>query len=237
MVAFFQALRRGPAEWRGWLLCCLGAPPIILFAAISAWSSQRVLFHWAAPGYLMLFPLLGAMIVRGLDTGNRVIRPALAATAVLVLLSVVGLSIAVRTDWLYPLIARFAPRTDPILEAIDWTSLHDELSARGLLARPNTVVAARNWRDGGKIARGLGPGVPVIVLDRDARQFGITRPAAAHSGQDVLILTTATGERGINELASRFDSIEPLPPIAIRHAGRMVAEVTVALGHRMRPLD
>ncbi|MGH7155346.1 MAG: glycosyltransferase family 39 protein [Acetobacteraceae bacterium] len=62
MAVFVRALRRGPAEWQGWLLCCLGAPQIVAFAAIAAWSSQRVLFHWAAPGYLMLFPLLGAAV-------------------------------------------------------------------------------------------------------------------------------------------------------------------------------
>ncbi len=62
MAAFVAALRQGPADWRTWLLCCLGAPPIVAFVLIAGWSSQRVLFHWAAPGYLMLFPLLGAWI-------------------------------------------------------------------------------------------------------------------------------------------------------------------------------
>ena len=44
------------------MLACLAAPPIVLFALIAAWSSQRMLFHWAAPGYLMLFPLLGRFV-------------------------------------------------------------------------------------------------------------------------------------------------------------------------------
>ena len=62
MALFVAALRRGPAAWRSWLLACLAAPPIVLFALVAAWSSQRVLFHWAAPGYLMLFPLLGEAV-------------------------------------------------------------------------------------------------------------------------------------------------------------------------------
>ncbi len=62
MALFVAALRRGPGAWRTWLLACLAAPPIVLFAAIAAWSSQRVLFHWAAPGYLMLFPLVGEAV-------------------------------------------------------------------------------------------------------------------------------------------------------------------------------
>ena len=62
LAAALAALRRGPADWPGWLLCCLAAPPILGFALVAAWSSQRVLFHWAAPGYLMLFPLLGQAV-------------------------------------------------------------------------------------------------------------------------------------------------------------------------------
>ena len=67
MAVFVAAVSRGPREWRSWLLCCLAAPPVITFALVSAWSSQRVLFHWAAPGYLMLFPLLGAAVARRMD--------------------------------------------------------------------------------------------------------------------------------------------------------------------------
>ena len=32
MAVFVVALRRGPGEWRSWLLCCLAAPPIVVFA-------------------------------------------------------------------------------------------------------------------------------------------------------------------------------------------------------------
>ena len=71
MAVFVVALRRGPGAWRSWLLCCLAAPPIVGFAAVSAWSSQRVLFHWAAPGYLMLFPLLGEAVAQRVGPAGR----------------------------------------------------------------------------------------------------------------------------------------------------------------------
>ena len=74
MAVFVVALRRGPSEWRSWLLCCLAAPPIVAFAAVSAWSSQRVLFHWAAPGYLMLFPLLGEAVAQPAGPAGRAAR-------------------------------------------------------------------------------------------------------------------------------------------------------------------
>ncbi len=59
---FLRALWRGPAQERDFFLACLGAFPIVLFTLVALWSSHRVLPHWAAPGYLMIFPLLGREI-------------------------------------------------------------------------------------------------------------------------------------------------------------------------------
>src|SRR6185437_11993797 len=100
MVVWIVGFRRGPHEWRSWLLCWLAAPPIVVFALISAWSSQRVLFHWAAPGYLMLFPLLGREVARRLD--RRWVRHTLIGTACLVVAVLAVIGTQVRLDWLGP---------------------------------------------------------------------------------------------------------------------------------------
>ncbi len=234
MVAAVAALRREPGAWRGWLLCCLGAPPIVAFALISAWSSQRVLFHWAAPGYLMLFPLLGALIVRLLDQGSVATRRLLGGTALFVALTLAVLSAGVRFDWLHPVVALVAPRADPMAEAVDWRSLRTELDARGLLRRPGTVLASANWRDGGKIAYGLGGDVPMICLNLDARQFGIVRPVSGFVGRDVVLLVVDHADRAEAAFSPLFDALEPLPPVAIRYDGRVLKNVAVFLGHRLR---
>ena len=78
-----------------------------------------MLFHWAAPGYLMLFPLLGQAVARG---QGWLTRRGLIATAGLVVLALAVVSIQVRLDWLGPAIAA-ATKRDPDLEGIDWTSL------------------------------------------------------------------------------------------------------------------
>ncbi len=234
MVAFIAALRRGPSEWRGWLLCCLGAPPIVAFALISAWSSQRVLFHWAAPGYLMLFPLLGGLIVRLLDRGSVATRRTLAGTAIFTVAVLAVLSIGVRFDLLHPVVALFAPRTDPMAEAVDWTSLRTDLAARGLLHRPDTVLAAPNWRDSGKIAYGLGPDVALTCLNLDCRQFGFIRPAAGAVGQDVLLIVPEHADRVAREMAPLFDRLETLEPTSVRYRGRVLKEVSLLLGHHFR---
>jgi len=224
------ALRRGPTDWRGWLLCCLAAPPIVGFALIAGVSSHRVLFHWAAPGYLMLFPLLGAAVARGhawLD------RRVLTVTAGFVVLVLAVVSIQIRTDWLGGIVAATA-RRDPDLEGIDWTSLRSQLAARGLLSQPGLVMGADNWRDGGKIAYALGPDLTTLCLNQDARQFGFAVDRSHYVGDDVLLLVLDHPDAARARLAASFDRIEPLPPATITLRGRVLQTVTVLRGVHLR---
>ncbi len=230
MAEFVAALRRGPAVWRSWLPVCLGAPPIVVFALIAAWSSQRVLFHWAAPGYLMLFPLLGAFIAQRI--GARWLRATLIGTAALVVGAVAIVSTQIRLDWLHPVIGAIA-KHDPDLEGIDWTSLRTQLTSRGLLAS-DTIVGVPDWRDAGKIAYALGPDATVTVLDPDARQFGLVHPARDYVGRNVLVLVVNHPERALRDLAPMFDAVETLPPASIDHRGVVLQLVSVFLGQRLR---
>ncbi|HEX5325978.1 MAG TPA: hypothetical protein VFW75_04860, partial [Acetobacteraceae bacterium] len=197
---------------------------------IAAWSSGRVLFHWAAPGYLMLFPLLGAEVARRLD--QVVVRRLLAGTVAFVAAGVIVVGSAVQFDWLHPVIAQFS-RKDPVIEAVDWTSLRADLTRRGLL-HAGTVVGVPNWRDAGKVAYALGPDVTTVCLNRDARQFAFSAPAAMHIGQTVLILAPEHAERVPAVLGSAFGRIEALPPSPILHAGRVMRQVAVFRGQDLR---
>jgi 4-amino-4-deoxy-L-arabinose transferase-like glycosyltransferase len=223
MAVFIADLRRGPSAWRSWLLCCLAAPPIIVFAAISAWSSQRVLFHWAAPGYLMLFPLLGAAVAQHLD--RPPVRRLLLGTAIFVVVVVAIVAIQVRFDWLHPAIAAVTS-SDPELDATDWTSLRRDLIDRHVLL-PGTIVGVPNWRDAGKIAYAMGPDVTVLCLNRDCRQFGLAEPPARFVGHDVLILAADHPDRIPDELGRSFASLARLPDSAIIHANRILRAVAV----------
>jgi 4-amino-4-deoxy-L-arabinose transferase-like glycosyltransferase len=231
MVVLAMALWRGPSYWRHWLLAWLALPPIVVFALVAAWSSQRVLYHWAAPGYLMLFPLLGAWVARHI--GNRHVRRTLRGTAVALVVIVALVGVQVRTDWLHPVVAAFARGQDPDVQGIDWTSLRTELAQRGLLGRSGLVVGATDWRDAGKIAYALGPDVPVICLNQDARQFGFGLTPRDAIGRDVLILAPEHAGRVIPRYGAAFASIQTLPPATIRHAGHDMATVGVFLGHRL----
>ena len=229
MAVFIVAVRRGPGEWRPWLLCCLAAPPIVLFAAVSAWSSQRVLFHWAAPGYLMLFPLLGSAVAVRWD--QPFVRRQVIGTAAFVVAVVAVVATQVRFDWLHRAITSVT-RKDPDVDAIDWTSIRQDLAARDLL-RPGTIVGVPNWRDAGKVAYALGDEVTVLCLNIDCRQLGMADPPARFIGSDMLILARDHPERVATELGRAFATLAPLSDSAIRLAGRSLQPVAVFDGRHL----
>ncbi len=226
MLAAGAALRRGRADWRGWLALCLAAPPILGFALIAVVSRQRVLFHWAAPGYLMLFPLLGAEAAR--RAAVPWVRRLTLGTAGLLLVAMAVIGTQLRLDWLHPVIAAVA-RHDPDLAGRDWTSLRRQLAARGLL-RPGVLVGVPSWSLGGKIAYALGPGVRVICLNRDARQFGFDAPAARFAGDEVLVLTPGAPPAGW------FARVKQLPDATVTFRGRVLLRVHVFRGEGLRPM-
>ena len=234
MWGFVGGLRSGPIDWRRWLLCCLGAPPILLFVLIGLWS-KHVLYHWAAPGYLMLFPLLGVELERLWAWRPRLVRSVLAGTALVLCMVLAALACEVRWNWLPLGPDRFAPGTDPEQQAIDWTALPGALAERGLLHRPNTVVGAPGWQDAGKVGYALGADVTVLCLHPDARQFSFGAPPARYNGADVVIVSTKPATAA--SLAANgfhFDDIELLPPISLGHADRPGQRVLVYLGHVLK---
>jgi len=226
------ALRRGAAEPRRWLLVCLAAPPIVFFTVIALWS--HILFHWTAPGYLMLVPLLGKAIARHWP-GSVWVRRVVIATAAFVMLGAGLFVSAVRFDWLAAM-PFFRAKQDPTMAIVDWTSLPATLAARGLFDRPRLAVAATRWLDAGKIDYALGGRLPVLCLCAEPHEYGITAPLANYAGFDVLIIAPRTTPA---EIAARFDalftSIAVLPPAMLLHAGRPALQLPLYLGHHLRP--
>ena len=225
------ALRGGPRDPGRWLLACLALPPILLFLIVSLRS--HVLFHWAAPGYLMLFPLLGDAIGRR-RRNSRPIRVGLGATAAFVTIGALFVASEVRFNWLPAVAEDFALGTDPDIDAVDWTSVRADLAARGLLGRPGLVVAATRWHDAGKIDYALDGRATVLCLGADPREYGLVARPEDHAGDDVLIVAPrSTLAQVTAQFGAAFDSIETLPATLVRHDGRPAMVLPLFLGHRL----
>ncbi len=223
------ALRRGPRDAPSWLLVCLAAPPILLFLLVSLWS--HVLFHWAAPGYLMLFPLLGDALGRRAVV-SRAPRVCLAATMAVVVAGVAFVASEVRFNWMAGRLEHFSLGADPDFEAVNWVSLREDLAQRGLLGRPGLIVAGTRWLDAGKADYALGGRMTVICLGSDPRQYGLIANRADYAGKDVLIVAPRTSLAQVQErFGGAFDTIAELPPVLLRHAGHPAMLVPLFIGH------
>jgi 4-amino-4-deoxy-L-arabinose transferase-like glycosyltransferase len=220
---------RGTATWPSRYLACLAIIPIAFFALVAMWSSRRVLFHWAAPGYLMLFPLAGAIVAEW--TERRWFRIATRGTVALLAAALVIVMAQLQFDVLGPVFAAEL-RHDPTVEGLDWRSVRDDLQARGLL-RPDLPVAALNWRDGGKFSYALAPGT-FLCLNTDSREFGLQAPLAGFAGRDVLIVALGPADQAERQASQWFSKVEVLRQSSIRLRGRVLQPVNVMLGRSLR---
>ncbi len=219
-----RALRRGPAVRADWFLAMLGIVPVVLFAAVGVWSSTRILYHWAAPGYLMLFPLLGAWLA----PWRPRLRNAIAAMSVLVLVSAAGFLAAEESFGFVPNLDRvFLPAKSPLLQAVNWESLKPEI-----LGRPDVeAVAALRWYDAGKIGFALGGALPVTVFGAAPHEFGISVPASGLLGKTVLLVAMPGDVSEIvKQYAPYFKTLRPAPALTVMHCGAVLLVIPVYLG-------
>jgi hypothetical protein len=229
---FLRAIWRGPSCEKDFFLACLGGFPIVLFTLVAFWSSHRVLPHWVAPGYLMIFPLLGREIAERMASGAAWLRRSLVAAGAVI---VGGVALVAALPYL-PLPGLSGARY-PLIEALDWDAFARALDARGW-RQPNTFIAATRWLDAGKLDYALHGSPPVLCLSDDPRGFGIVRNPAEFIGWNALIVAPKlTLEQARAQLGRYFDAIEPLAasdeplaPVEIHAAGSPAIELRVYRG-------
>ncbi len=219
------ALAGGPAERRGWLLGTSAIIPVVLFSVVGLWSSTRILYHWAMPGYLMLFPLLGDWATRIAPRPRNLVA---AASATLLALAALFMAVTVSSG----LAGRFArlspPGKSPVLQAVDWTGL-----ARQIPPHVQAIATLR-WFDAGKIGYGLlrdGDHIPVTVFGGNAHEFGITAPPVAFIGKTVL-LTAMPGD--ISKIRAKytpyFKSLRPGPALTVSTGNKLLLVIPTLIG-------
>jgi 4-amino-4-deoxy-L-arabinose transferase-like glycosyltransferase len=234
VICFLAALWRGPKDQCCFLLVCLAIGPIAVFTVV-AFSGVRTLPHWSAPGYLMLFPLLGAEIAPRLACGQRQVRHWLAASATSVAIILAAVMALTRLPWPPIALPGTAPIPDPLLESIVWSDLARELAARGLLGRHRLFVTATRWHEAGKIDYALGGRLPVLCLCRDPREYGLLYATASYLGQDALIIGRDLSKEHVQAAyAASFANIEQLPAIAITRAGSQAFELSLFLARTLQ---
>jgi 4-amino-4-deoxy-L-arabinose transferase-like glycosyltransferase len=173
-------------ERRSSLCVILGAIPIALFTLVSLGGNPGQP-HWPAPGYLMLFPLLG----HAASKYPRRTRTWLAVSGFVLASAVTAVAVL-----------------QPIDDLIDWP---------GIPTTGAAFVAAPSWIQAGKVSYALGPTVPVLCLCAAPHQFAFTADQRAFVGRDaVIVMRPKTSAQMLPRYAPFFASITPLREVQIR---------------------
>lgn len=228
----WRAFRKGPGRARSWFLGWLAIWPILIFTAISAYAPIGYHFHWQAPGWLTLFPLLGARIEEVFRAGSagreRRFRVWLWGSAVFTCLALGLVITQARYGWATPVIQSLAPEksrvtADPTFELLDWTPLAKALEERGLLGRKDTFLFSNRWFSAGKIDYALRGRMPVVCFNHnDPRSFAFYDRPENWMGQDgVLVVAPPYVYQPLVDYAIYFQKIEPLGQVAIERGGRV----------------
>lgn len=202
------------------LFAYIGWPPIIFFTLVALWSDTQFHFHWQAPGYLMLFMLMGAWAANRQGRGVRIwlYGSALLTLAILTLLVSHAATGWARTvfpgDW-----------EDPTALQLPWTELGESLADRGAFGQGELFVAGINWIDCGYVDTQIAGRLPFACFGDDTRNLGFNFDPAAHTGWSAYIVDqTGDPDRVIETYGDRFETIDHLETLTISRNG--VVELT-----------
>lgn len=228
VCAGISAGRAGRSDARRWFCLVAGAPTILLFTLLPLLGSKG-LPHWPMPGWLLLFPLLGAYLARAEGEGRRwPVRWAWVSGALLALIWSVAVSDAA-TAWIKDMAPRM--KTDPTYEAIDWRRLRTDLDRQGAL-KPGMFVVAAEWNEAGKIDQAVGDAAPVLVFNQDPREYGFRTPSRAFLHHDALIVGRGpTVAQELSAIAPHFASLTPLQGFSVGRGSKAEIPITVIVAH------
>lgn len=253
VAVFVKHLRRGPADSlakvvddttivrlapveqdAAWFLCCLALGPIMIFTGLTLVGGQG-LFHWQAPGYLFLFPLLGKVVAEQ-AAQRQGIKTWLKASITLYLLILLILGSHTATGWMKNVIPQAFVKGDPTWEALDWRSLPTGLAKQELLdsfqKSTGNFIVASHWIDAGKIGYALGNDYAVLCLDDSPHHFAFRFQPSAFAGRDALLIGRMQNMGdAVKKYGPYFDSVEPLAPLPIRRNGQSEFDLVLFYGH------
>ncbi|WP_421952817.1 glycosyltransferase family 39 protein [Pelagibacterium sp.] len=197
------------------LFSYIGWPPVIFFTLVALWSDTQFHFHWQAPGYLMLFMLMGAWAA---NRNGRAIRIWLYGSAIATLAILTLLVSHAATGWARAVFP--GDWEDPTALQLPWTELGQALDERGAFGQGELFVAGTNWIDCGYIDTQISGRLPLACFGNDPRNLQFNFEQNDYVGWNAYIVAqTANGDRVPDAYSDSFDTIEHLGTIAIARNG------------------
>jgi len=232
VCAVAWAITRSKNDDRYRLCLWLGLPSVILFTLAPLWGA-RGMPHWPMPGWLLLFPLLGAWLAECEGVASWPCKWLAASATVMALLVIVAASDSA-TGWIgasFPAIFR---QGDPTIETLEWTQMRQFLMQHKLLGRKHLFVAALSWKAAGKIDQILNGDLPVHVFGPESHGYAFRSCPGGTVGDDaVLIGNPGLLRARMNDIKRYFHSVDPISDVTIGRFGKPELTLGVAYAHRL----
>ena len=214
VAALIDGARRAARDERRLFLVCLALPTIVVFTLTPLWGAKG-LPHWSMPGWLFVYPLLGAWLAESRAAALSLRKWAIVSAALIAALAVLAVGQAA-TGFATRFIPLGSGAADPTLETLDWGALREAPAIRSA-----AFVVATRWMDGGKIGLALGPDKPLLVFSDDPRGIAYLSDSADFVGRDAAIVVAwDRREAAEARLASYFAGFDAPQQVALRRGGR-----------------
>ncbi|WP_404406010.1 ArnT family glycosyltransferase [Pelagibacterium halotolerans] len=197
------------------LLSYIGWPPVLFFTVVALWSDTQFHFHWQAPGYLMLFILMGTWAA---NRDGRGVRVWLYGSAILTFIILALLVSHAATGWGRQVVP--GDWEDPTALQLPWTELGEELEALGAFDADKTFVAGINWIDCGYIDTQVEGRIPFLCMGGDPRNLGFAVDPETLTGWDAYV-ASQTGDPTwvVESYDDAFETIEHIGTVSIARGG------------------
>ena len=236
LLACIRPIQDGRANSTSWFLLCTGSVPILFFTAISLWAPSHGHYHWQAPGYLLLFPLLAKYVLEKLQDRDALtlIWLRLSIAAPFVIIAVIGTEAA--TGWIHSLLKNsLRPGHDFTLDGLEWKELRTAIAERQLLDKPRLFVVTAHREEVGKVDLEMGKFLPVVCLCADPRDIAFSWNLNNFLGWDALIVGTDYYIPDVQKAyGGYFHDIEHLSDVAIHRGGFVVLTLRVYYAKQYR---
>lgn len=234
IAALLWGLARGPASERTWFLSLLAAPPIAVFTLVCVLSDRKG-FHWAAPGYLLLFPLLGVLIDHAIDRHRTLIRSLLQITVATLAVSGAVLASYVLTGWGQRLMPQFEERDPLLADMAILDDLRDAVARHRADAGGNVFFAGVRWQDCAKLEVTVAMTVPVLCFTPYPEIFAYLVDPRPLLGRDAIIVTREDqwDAEAVTSLSAYFERVEPLDTVVVRHFQTRAMRLNIFLGRNL----
>lgn len=217
LVAAVVAITPGPTgsfpqetpKGFGWFLVCMALGPIVFFTAVSAWSDSQFHFHWQAPGYMMLFILLGGWIDVAWPRHKRLNQVWLGTSALVTFVILSVLVSHTATGWMRDALPNGQAMEDPTGVSIEWREIAEVFDDVLPSVPGGAFVVALTWETCGQVDKPVAERAPIACFSADPRNMAFNTNLRDMVGRDAYFADKWVTLEGVSkDFAPFFDEFE-----------------------------